>query len=247
MNALRLWWTHVVMGTIELVRLPAYAVPTLLFPLLLYSFFGLPYGRDEESARALMGSYGAYAVVGVGLFQFGVGIAVERGSSWEVFLRVLPVSPFIRLAARVASAVMFGAVTAAAVIVVAALCSKAHPDAAMIVRLFAALLAGSIPFALFGIAIGYWVNAKAAVPVANVLYLPLALAGGMWVPPQFLPSYIAAISPYVPTRGFAELVWAAVLRTPVPIAYVVELLLYTTLFAVLAVWGYRRDEGQRYA
>ena len=34
-----------------------------------------------------------FAVIGVAFFQFGVGIAVDRASPWEAYLRTLPVGP----------------------------------------------------------------------------------------------------------------------------------------------------------
>jgi ABC-2 type transport system permease protein len=245
-NTLTLWRAHFWINVAELIRLPAYAIPTLLFPTLLFAFFGLPYGSNVPAARLLMASYSAYAVLGVGLFQFGVGIAVERSSTWESFLRTLPVGPLTRLAARVSSAVLFAGLTAGAVILTATLFSKAHPNALMLLRLGIALLLGSVPFAFLGVALGYWVSARAAVPVASLLYLPLSLGGGLWFPPQMLPKYIAPVSPYLPTRAFGEIVWWSVLGGPFPMHYASMLAAYTALFAGLALWGYRRDEGERY-
>jgi ABC-2 type transport system permease protein len=245
-NSLTLWRVHLWINVAELIRLPVYAIPTFVFPTLLFAFFGLPYGRDVVAARMLMASYAAYAVLGVGLFQFGVGIAVERASSWEGFLRTLPVSALTRLSARVSSALVFAGLTASIVVLTAVLLSKAHPDGLMLLRLAAALLVGSVPFALLGIALGYWSNAKAAVPLANLLYLPLSLGGGLWFPPQMLPKYIAAVSPFLPTRAFGEIVWWAVLPVPFPTHYAFGLAGWAVLFAALALWGYRRDEGQRF-
>ena len=115
---------HVWMNTIELVRLPMYVLPTFAFPVLLFTFFGLPYAGSTEAARLLMSSYAAYGVLGVTLFQFGVGIAAERDTSWERFLRVLPVSFAMRLLARVLAALVFALAVAAVVILTAALLTK---------------------------------------------------------------------------------------------------------------------------
>jgi ABC-2 type transport system permease protein len=43
-----------------------------------------------------------------------------------------------------------------------------------------------------------------------------------------------------------ELVWSAVFEQPWPLLPCLGLLIYTLIFGVLAVWGYRRDEGQHY-
>jgi ABC-2 type transport system permease protein len=115
---------------------------------------------------------------------------------------------------------------------------------------FVAALLGSIPFALLGIALGYWFSAKAAQPVAMLLYLPLSYAGGLWMPPDHLPRVVSVISPFLPTRAYAELIWrASGLQTSAGMRSFTlwsALLAYTLLFAAIAWWGYRRDEGQRY-
>jgi ABC-2 type transport system permease protein len=237
---------HVWKNTIELVRLPMYVLPTFAFPVLLFTFFGLPYAGSTEAARLLMSSYAAYGVLGVTLFQFGVGIAAERDTSWERFLRVLPVSFAMRLLARVLAALVFALAVATVVILTAALLTKPDLNIALLARLFPALLVGAIPFALLGITIGYWTERRAAIPVANLIYLPLSLGGGLWMPPAFLPKLIAAISPFLPTRHYGEVVWAAVNGTPVPVISWVWLLGFTAVFGVTAVLGYRRDESRRY-
>ena len=59
-------------------------------------------------------------------------------------------------------------------------------------RLCVVLLGGSVPLALLGIAIGYWVPHRAALPVANVAYLVLAFGGGLFIPPQLFPEVLDA-------------------------------------------------------
>jgi ABC-2 type transport system permease protein len=109
-----------------------------------------------------------------------------------------------------------------------------------------ALVVGAVPFALLGIALGYWASPRGALPVANILYLVLAFAGGLWTTPAHLPSSVAAISPLVPTRQFGNVLWGATQgRLWRPRDWLL-LLGWSAVFAALAAWGYRRDEGRRY-
>ena len=85
------------------------------------------------------------------------------------------------------------------------------------------------------------------MPIANLLYLPLSYAGGLWVPPSRMPEVVAAISPYLPTRQFAELGWAAALDRPVAAEHWAWIAGFTIVFGALSLWGYRRDEGARFA
>ena len=133
------------------------------------------------------------------------------------------------------------------VVIAATTMTAATVDWPLALRLGPALVLGSVPFALLGIALGYWTSAKSAVPVANLVYLPLSDAGGLWVPPARMPETVAVISPYLPTRRFAELGWAAALDRPIALEHWAWIIGFTLVFGALSLWGYRRDEGSRYA
>jgi ABC-2 type transport system permease protein len=173
-------------------RHPAFAVPTLLLPTLFFALFGLPDRRVPH--RVITASFAAYSVLTVVFFQFGVGIAGERESAWESYLRTLPVHVRARFGGRVAAAVAFAAVGCGLLLAAAAATGYAGMTSIEWARFVLALAAGAIPLALLGIALGYWVPAKAALPVANVLYLLIAYGGGLWTGPR-LPAPAAAVSP----------------------------------------------------
>jgi ABC-2 type transport system permease protein len=241
---MRLVLVHARAMTVELVRYPAYLVPTLLLPSVFFLFFVSPGSQPDAPAR--MATFAGFAVIGVAFFQFGVGIAAERASPWEVFLRTLPLGPSVRLAARLISASLFAVASAALLVVTAVGTTGVSLPAAGWVELPLALIAGTIPFAFLGIALGYWVPAKAALPLANLLYLVLAYAGGLWVLPSGLPSAVRPISPFLPTRAFSDELVAAAHGTGFDQSAWLVLAGFAALFALLAAAGYRRDEGSRF-
>ena len=241
---MRLTVLHARAMTVELVRYPAYVVPTLVFPSVFFLFFSVP--GSEAGATARMVTFAGFAAIGVAFFQFGVGIAIERGSPWEAYLRTLPIGVGARLAARVLSAAVFATVASGGVLVVAVATTDASLSPPHWVALGLALLAGTVPFALLGIALGYWVPERGALPVANLLYLGLAYAGGLWISARSLPQTVQAISPYLPTRALADALVATTSRAPVAWGSWLALGGFGALFALLAAWGYRRDEGKRY-
>lgn len=229
---------------IELLRYPTFSVPTLLFPALLFLFFGVPAEGSDESI--LMVSYAAFGVLGVALFQFGVGIASERASPWQVYLRTLPVSAGTRLAARLLAAATFALASAAVVVAVSHAFTSARLAPLEWLRLVLALAYGTIPFALLGLAIGYWLTPKGALPVANLLFLGLAFLGGLWTGAAGLPDAAESFSPLLPTRQWGEIVWAPAVNGAWELWPWLGLAGYTVAFGGLAAWGYRRDEGQRF-
>ncbi|GAB2963479.1 hypothetical protein ACFMQL_22345 [Nonomuraea fastidiosa] len=110
-----------------------------------------------------------------------------------------------------------------------------------------ALVVAVVPFMLMGLVVGYVLAFKAAMAVAQLLFFPMAVLGGLLLPPQVLPGFVQVVSPYVPARGAAELIWWAVAGTLPEVVPLVMLAVWTVGMAVAAVWAYRRDEGRRFS
>jgi ABC-2 type transport system permease protein len=240
----RLVLVHARYGTLELLRYPSFSAPTLALPAIFFLFFALP--RAGGRAEVLLASFAAYAVLSVAFFQFGVGIAVERARPWETYLRTLPVGAGTRMGARALSAIVFAAASVGVVVAVAVPTTSPSLDLAAWGRLAVALVAGSVPFTLLGIALGYWLPARGALPVANILYLTLSYAGGLWTGPTGLPDAVERFAGALPTRQWGDVLWPAVLDEAWPVEHWLALAAYAVLFGTVGVWGYRRDEGQRF-
>ncbi len=241
---MRLVFLHARALTLELARHPAYVVPTLVFPAAFFLFFVAPAAAGPATVK--MASFAGFAAIGVAFFQFGVGIAVERASPWERYLRTLPVGVGSRLGARVLSAALFAGAAAATLVVTALGTTDVSLSARRWSELAVVLGFGVVPFALLGIALGYWAPERGALPTANLLYLGLSYAGGLWIPPEELPSPVASVSPYLPTRSLADVLTATVSGSPFASRAWALLAAFAVLFGGLAAWGYRRDEGHRF-
>lgn len=238
---------HIGATTKSLIRVPSYWVPTLLFPTMLFSFFGAgPSQSNPLAANFIMASFSAFAIIGIAFYQFGVGIAQDRINPWDTYLRVLPSGPAPRILSQLVVALGFGLVSTGLVMFVAILLTPAQLDLTNWIKLIFGLLIGAAPFAMIGITIGYLVPPKAAIPVANLFHLPLTFAGGLWVPPDGLPKIVAVVSPYLPTRHLGEIVWSSALDRAWPTKSLLWLAGYFVVFTALAFWAWRRDEGERF-
>jgi ABC-2 type transport system permease protein len=147
-------------------------------PAMFFALFAGSLGDDPARANGAMTAYVVFAIMGVMFFQFGVGSASSRESEWERYLRTLPTTAWPRFAAQITSALLFATVSAAVVVTTAVLLTDASLTWAHGPVWVAALLLGAIPFGFMGFALGYWVPARAAAPVANLIYLPMAFFGG---------------------------------------------------------------------
>jgi ABC-2 type transport system permease protein len=175
---------------VALLRYPTYAVSLIAGPSVVFYLVGVPLAFGH--ANRVMASFLAYALLGIVFFQFGISVALDRTSPWESFLRTLPVTPGVRFAGRALSALPFAASAALGIVVIACAGTSVDLSAYASSRLAAALLLGCLPFVLLGLALGYWLNPKAAAPVANMVYLVLVLGGRLWVIPRLLPHPVAS-------------------------------------------------------
>ena len=237
---------HAKAETIQLLRVPAFAIPIIVFPVIAILAFGRQV-VDGEPDRLLAG-FAAMAVLGVTFFQFGVAVATSRLFTWETYLRTLPVGGGARLLGKVLSGLGFATVSVVAVCLAGNAVFDASPSPLRAAGLVAALLLGCIPFALLGIALGYWLPPRAALPVANLAFLPFAIAGTFWKrAPDDLPRVADVAWQLVPTRSWMEVLDSvATGDSRLPLHHVATLVGWTVVFGGLAWWGYRRDEGERF-
>lgn len=230
----------------ETFRQPLYVVTTLLFPSMFFLFFGVPNATDERAALILISSFSCFAVLGVVLFQFGVSFAQDRASGWMLHLRTLPISPHTLWTAKILTGLFFAVLASLGVMLTAVLSVDYLVPPARLLSFFVSLWGGGFLFASLGIIIGLLSNPRAAVPTANLIYLPLSFAGGLWLPPDALPRLVQKVSEFLPTRHYGEVVWAAALGEPVLSRWWIGLVIYQVIFAVIAVILMKRDEGLRF-
>lgn len=236
---------------LKLWRMPAYAIPSILFPVMFYALFGLTFGGSRPAgsttvATYLLATYGAFGVIGVALFGFGVGVAVERGQGWMTLKRATPMPPLAYFFGKLAMATLFSTIIVLLLSALGVRYGGVSLDAATWVRLIATLILGALPFGAMGLAVGYLVGPNAAPAIVNVLYLPLSFASGLWIPIEVLPPFVRSIAPYLPPYHFAQLALGAIGADRGAPAWTHMLVLagFTAAGLGVALWGYRRDEDK---
>ena len=242
---MRLVAAHTRAITLGLVREPAFVVITVVFPALLLAF--LSDSRVSGEPTIQMGSFAVFAFLGIALFELGAETAKERESPWEAYVRVLPVHAGVRFVSRLLSALLLASLGSMLVVAVSLLLDDVDVALSDWVRFGVALVLGSVPLALLGIWLGYTASSgKSATSIANLLYVLLAFGGGLWIRADELPPVISDVSPYMPTRPWAELTWQALEGRTWDPADWLALAGFAVAFGLLAARAYARDEGHRY-
>ncbi len=234
---------------LKLVRMPAFALPAFAFPLMFYALFGLAFGRGQQIGPVtmtgyLLATYGAFGVIGANLFSFGVGIASERGQGWMLLKRALPLPPILHFLARMVVGMVFGLAILIGLFALGGFAGGVALPLATWVKLAAWLTAGGLPFAAFGMALGYLCGPNSAPAVINLIYLPMSFASGLWLPYEVLPGFFKALAPWLPAYHLAQQGLGILgADTHAPLAQsVVYLLTFTAISLAIGVAAYRGDQ-----
>jgi len=248
-SALRLAMLHARYQFLETVRVPIAVIGNMLFPALAMFFFVVPQeavASDPVAATAAVGQLGMFAVMSTCLFTYGAGVAEDRQQPFDPFLRTLPAGAGPRMAGRVANGAAFALLGLLPLVLIGWLFTDASVTPGRLVAGVLVIAAVALPFLLLGMAVGYSLSAKAALPVVQVLLFPLAFAGGLFMPPEMFPGWLDALSQALPSRAGRDLLVSALTGSQAPTTALPVLVGWGVLFGALAVWAYRRDEGRRF-
>lgn len=241
-------FVHAKYQLLEIFRIPIAVVGSAFFPAASMLFFVVPFaGDDPVGATLATASMVTFAVMSANIFQYGIGVAEDRAQPWDAYTRTLPVGPLPRFAGRILAGLVVTAISLLPVVVIAAVATEATITLARLVLAVATVALVSVPFTLMGLAIGYWLPSKAAIVVAQLLFFPMAVGGGLLFSPTATPRFIEVVAPFLPTRGAVELMWAAVGDFAIDPLALAMLGVWIVVLAVLAAWAYRRDEGRRFS
>ena len=226
-------------------RTPGFALPTLLFPVMFYLFFGVLLARGQSGAQqslyALAG-LGSFGVIGPGLFGFGVGFAMDRGLGWLQVKRASPIPPSAYLVAKMLMAMLFALIVTTVLSSMAALLAHVHLEPGQWLNLALTLVAGSVPFCAMGLAIGAWSKPQSAPAIVNLTFLPMSFLSGLWMPLQFLPAFMQKLATFLPAYHLGRLAYNAIGVYPEPpLPHVAALAAFTVGFLLLAARGYRKN------
>lgn len=248
----RLYWNESRFEFLKLLRMPSYSVSTILFPLMLYIFFGLMMpsrgSGGVQLSRYLLGTYGAFAVMGATLFAIGVGISAERGMGWLQAKRASPMPPLAYFVAKGVVALSFSAIVITLLFVLGATAGGVNMPWTAWLRLGGMLLLGSVPFGALGLAIGMLIGPNSAPMAVNILYLPMSFCSGLWIPLPMLPKYLQKAAPFLPAYHLGKLglhsVGASVSGSV--LSHCVALAAFAFVFLAIAWMGHAREQEKLY-
>ncbi len=249
---IRIHWLEIKYEFLKAWRMPQYTLPTLLFPIFFYSFFGVAFGASAvgkvKMAEYLIATYATFGVIGAALFGFGVSVAVERGQGWLEAKRTTPMPISAYFLSKMALAAIFSTIIVLLLFVMGRILGGVQMPVVTMLLMLGVLVAGSVTFCALGLAFGFLAGPNSAAPIVNLVYLPMGFLSGLWIPIAFLPQTIQEVALWLPPYHFAQLALKVIgaSRGESTLLHVGMMVVSTLLFATIAYIGYRRDEGKTY-
>lgn len=186
----RLWrayWKEAKYETLRALRAPAFAIPFLLLPLVLYVLIGvflvgsMSHG-DQRVAATMFVNWAVFGVMGPGMFGFGLYVATEREQGLLKLKRAMPMPPAAYLLAKMAMTMLFAAIIMVTIIAAAVALGHLRITAGQYFLVTLIDMLGSLPFCALGFFIGTRSSGKSAPSFVNLAYLPIMHLGGLFYP-----------------------------------------------------------------
>jgi ABC-2 type transport system permease protein len=196
------------------LRTRAFSLSAIGFPVMFYCLFGLLLNRHDTIgnvavAKYLLGGYAVFGSLGAAIFGIGVGVAMDRAAGWLELKHASPMPPLAYLLAKCSMAVVFSLIIVCVLTVLGIGVGHVHLTGGEFARIAGIAALGSIPFSCLGLALAFTVPPASAGGISNLIYLPMSFLSGLWVPLQFLPTFLQKIAPLFPTYHLAQMMYTA--------------------------------------
>lgn len=233
--------------TLRILRNPYYLFWSLFMPIIFYILFTKvfnPAPTDDNLYQAhFLMSMTVFSVMGSGIMILGIRLVEERKQGWALFMRVTPLSSQAYFFAKMVGQMLIHVFSIIVIFIAGAVINSV--SLSLIEWLFSGMwiLIGSVPFLVLGTLVGCLKKVDTATGISNVLYMLLAIMGGLWMPMEVLPGFIQKIGVWLPSYNLGNGAWEIVRGNSPELENIAILTGYFFLFMVLSSYIRRKQEA----
>ncbi|MFJ8064999.1 ABC transporter permease [Psychrobacillus sp. NPDC096426] len=232
---------------LRMFRNPYYIFWSLLMPIVFYIIFTkvVNTGAADQgvwNAHFLM-SVAAFSVMGSAIMTLGIRMVQERSEGWTNFIKVTPLSGTVYFAAKMLGQTVVHVFSIVVIFVAGVLLNGVTLTAYEWIMSGLWILLGSLPFLGLGVLVGTMKRVDTAAGVSNLIYMGLAITGGMWMPMEVLPKVIQNIGAWLPAFNYGNGAWEIIRGQAPEFRNIAILAAYLILFMVISTYIRRKQEA----
>ena len=231
----------------RMFRNPYFIFWSLLMPIIFYYIFTKVVNTDITDkelwgAHYLM-SMTSFSVMGSAIMTLGIRMVQERSQGWTTFMKVTPLSSLQYSMAKMIGQSIVHAFSIVVIFIAGVVLNGVSLSASQWIMSGCWILLGSLPFLGIGVLIGTMRRVETASGVSNLLYMLLAITGGMWMPMEVLPKTVQTIGAWLPAYNYGNGAWEIIRGGAPELKNIAILAGYLTIFMVLSTYIRRKQEA----
>ncbi len=231
---------------LRILRNPYYVFWSLIMPIMFYFIFTKVVNTGAEDAGQWQAHYlmsmSAFSVMGSSIMTLGIRLVQERTQGWNTFIRITPLPSSVYFFGKMFGQTIMHLFSVLCIFAAGYLMNGVSLSPAEWLLSGLWIVAGALPFMALGTLIGFMKRVDTASGVSNVLYMALALLGGMWMPLDILPQAVQRIGRWLPSYNYGDGAWRVVQGGHPQWSGVLILLGYLAMFMLLS--GYIRKKQE---
>lgn len=231
------------LAKIEFLRMgrnKKYLIMSIGMPVLFFLVFTAmiklpnPEAQDTFMKEYLM-SMTTFSLTSFSIFTFPFEIIEDKKNGWRNLLYRLPVTDIDVFIVKVIKMIIFFIISIILVFLVGFLVRGIHLTFIQWLMSGLLQLIGAIVFLSLGTILTNFKDEKTASVFSNILFLALAMLGGLWFPTNQFPEWLQMLSKLTPTYHFRELAVGYISNNEIPSKSILIMIIYAIIFISISL------------
>lgn len=214
-------------------------IMSVILPVIFFLIFSsMMSGTKSEISyftRDYMLSMTTFSLTSYAIFSFPIELINEKNKGWTRSLLRAPVTPLTYYSVKIMKIIILFMISILIVFIVGSVIKNVNMTAIEWIMSYLALLFGSVIFLTIGLLLSQLKDVQKVSTIGNILYLGLAMLGGLWFPVAIFPEWLKPIAKATPTYNLKNLA-TGIFSDNYPYESILILSLYGMIFVILSLW-----------
>ena len=232
-------WAYFKSELLLLTRKKSYLILSIMLPLVFYLIFtallDLPKEYEAKFYKEYMFSMATFSLSSFCIMTFPLEMIEDKKIGWSKNLFKTPLSPSYYYVGKVMKLMCMFCLAIIALFLTGAFYKGVEMSASEWIGSGLMLWVGSSMFLSMGVLISQIKDIQKASAIANIIYLGLAVLGGLWFPTDQFPDWLKHVSFATPTYNLRELSLSVTTQGGIHFVSLLILAIYCILFISIAL------------